>query len=213
MTKKSRQDCENEVKLCSNMIYHFASMCDKSVGELKDTTEYGYLMELIEPLGVIAIVCGHDADNAFPLLTFVLHFVAAIANGNTVVIVPDEKVPLPAVDLYEIFEFSDFPDGIVNILTGNKQHLAKYLCEHQAVNAIWYMSDLVKGVEELSEFQAQQFIRYTSNFSLKSNWLVSSRLSINENELCVSDEYLNELCLNSTQSKFVHVPMGTIFAN
>lgn len=213
LTLKSRKECENEVKLCSNMIYYFASVCDKSVGDLKDTTEYGYLIEMIEPLGVIAIVCGHDSENKFPLLTFILHFVAAIAYGNTVVIVPDEKMPIPALDLYEIFECSDVPDGIVNILTGNKHHLAKHLCEHQVVNSIWYMNDLDKGSDAASELVAQQFIRYTSGFSLKHNWLISSRLEINANEMSISDEYLNELYLNSTQSKLVMIPMGTIFAN
>jgi len=187
-------------------------VCDKSVGDLKDTTEYGYLMELSEPIGVIGIVCGHDSENKFPLLTFILHFVAAIAYGNTVVVVPDEKMPIPAVDLFEIFECSDMPDGVVNILTGNKHHLTKYLCEHQVVNSIWYMSDLIKG-SDASELVAQQLIRYTSGFSLKHNWVVSSRLQINDKEMSINDDYLNELYLNSTQSKYVHIPMGTIFAN
>ena len=213
LTLKSRKECENEVRLCSNIIYHFASVCDKSVGDMKDTTEYGYLMEFSEPLGVIAIICGHDADTKMPLLTFILHLVAALAYGNTVVIVPDEKTPIPALDLYEVFECSDIPDGVINILTGNKHHLTKHLCEHQVVNALWYMSDMEKESDAAYELAAHQFITYTSCFNLKRSWLMPSKISINTKETSINNDYLGELYFNSTQSKYVHVPMGTIFAN
>jgi aldehyde dehydrogenase (NAD+) len=68
-------------------------------------------MEIREPLGVIAIVCGHGQKDNHPLLSFVLHLTSAIAFGNSVIIVPDEKFPLPALDLYEIFDTSDMPGG------------------------------------------------------------------------------------------------------
>jgi aldehyde dehydrogenase (NAD+) len=173
-------------------------------------------MEVKEPLGSIAILCGHtDSTNKnSPLLQFVLHLVAAISYGNSVIIVPDERFPLPALDLYEIFDTSDMPGGVVNILTGNKQHLAKYLSEHQQVSAVWYLynvNDEQKLVEEQERF-ALQFLGYTSSFSLKRNWFMASSL-ISNTELLFNSGYLNELELNSTQSKFVYVPIGTIFAN
>jgi hypothetical protein len=56
-------------------------------------------MEMHEPLGCIAIVCG---TSHFPLLSFIVHAFGAIANGNSVVIVVDEQVPFPVMDLYEV---------------------------------------------------------------------------------------------------------------
>ena len=47
----------------------------------------------------MAIICG---ESKFHLLSFVTHLTAAIAFGNSVVIVPDEKIPTPALDLYEV---------------------------------------------------------------------------------------------------------------
>jgi len=212
LTLKSKSDCELEVKLCYDAIFYFASQCDKQVGHLNDSTEYGYLMEIKEALGCIAIICGYKSSK--PLLSFVLHLVAAISNGNTVVIVPDETCPCLALDLYEIFETSDMPDGVINILSGSRHHLTKYLVEHQQVNSLWYINDSgnssTNGQED--ELLMQQFIRFTSNFNLKHCWLINNEINLKTNEN-ISKIYLQELKANSVQYKYVHIPMGVIFAN
>jgi acyl-CoA reductase-like NAD-dependent aldehyde dehydrogenase len=38
-----------------------------------------------------------------------LQFAAAISRANVVVIVPSESYPLPALDMYQIFDTSDLP--------------------------------------------------------------------------------------------------------
>ena len=66
-------------------------------------------------MGVIGIAC---PDNN-PLLNFVSLLAPAIARGNSVVIVPSTKYPILALDMYQVFDTSDLPGGVVNILTGN----------------------------------------------------------------------------------------------
>ena len=56
-------------------------------------------MEIKEAIGCIGIICGHNSADPHPLLSFIIHLVGAIAHGNTVVIVPDEKCPILALDL------------------------------------------------------------------------------------------------------------------
>ena len=34
LTKKSRTQCELEVRTCSNIIYYYASICDKIIGKM-----------------------------------------------------------------------------------------------------------------------------------------------------------------------------------
>jgi aldehyde dehydrogenase (NAD+) len=63
-------------------------------------------MELQESVGCLAIVCGTSNS---PLLTFLTHVLAAIAYGNSVVVVVDERSPFPVMDLYEVnisFQFN-----------------------------------------------------------------------------------------------------------
>ena len=87
-----------------------------------------------EPIGVIGIACPDE----FPLLGFVSLVAPAIATGNTVVVVPSEAHPLAATDFYSVLETSDVPAGVVNIVTGERDALAKVLAEHDDVDAIWY---------------------------------------------------------------------------
>ena len=37
----------------------------------------------------------------------------------------------------QVFDTSDLPGGVVNIVTGSRDHLTKYLAEHQDVEAMW----------------------------------------------------------------------------
>ena len=57
--------------------------------------------------------------------------------GNTVVLIPSEQNPIPAVELYRVIEASDVPAGVVNIVTGLRSELVPTLAEHDGVDAIW----------------------------------------------------------------------------
>ncbi len=46
--------------------------------------------------------------------------------------------PLIAARLYQVFETSDIPAGVVNLLTGERDALGKTLAEHDDVAALWY---------------------------------------------------------------------------
>jgi len=64
-------------------------------------------------------------------------------------VIASQTHPLAATDLYSVFETSDLPGGVVNIVTGDRDALAKVLAEHDDVEAVWYFGtrDGVKAVE------------------------------------------------------------------
>ena len=39
----------------------------------------------------------------------------------------------------QVFDTSDLPGGVVNIVTGSCDHLTKYLTEHEDIQAMWYV--------------------------------------------------------------------------
>jgi aldehyde dehydrogenase (NAD+) len=61
--------------------------------------------------------------------------------GNTVVAIPSERYPLIAGDLYQVFETSDLPGGVVNLVTGRSSELLKVLAEHDDLDALWCYGD------------------------------------------------------------------------
>ena len=145
-----------EVSQSVSRLFYWAAYADKYGGAVKETQLYGTVIGIHEPVGTIGIVCPDKS----PLLAFVSLVGAAIARSNSVVVVPSEKFPLLALDLYQVLETSDLPGGVVNIITGSCDHLTKYLAEHQAVDAMWYF-----GSEEGSAF-----VEHTSAVNVKRTW-------------------------------------------
>ena len=67
----------------------------------QETTLYGCTVRINEPVGVIGIACPDES----PLLAFVSLFgvfAPAVVRGNTIIIIPSEKYPLSATDLYQV---------------------------------------------------------------------------------------------------------------
>src|SRR5881392_2971106 len=68
--------------------------------------------------------------------------VPVIAMGNTVIVIPSQQSPLSATDCYQVFETSDLPDGVVNIVTGERDALCQVLADHEDVDAMWYFGSV-----------------------------------------------------------------------
>ncbi len=72
---------------------------------------------LRQPLGVCAGVTPFN----FPAMVPMWMFPMAIACGNTFVLKPSEKDPSCAIKLAELFKEAGLPDGVLNIINGDKE--------------------------------------------------------------------------------------------
>ena len=142
------RDGKAEVEATIARFFTYAAWADKWDGQVHQTPIRGVTLAMNEPVGVIGVA----APAEFPLLGFVSVVAPAIATGNTVVAVPSEPWPLAVTDFYQVLGTSDVPGGIVNIVTGRSDELAKVMAEHDDVDAIWYFggSEGVKSCEMAS---------------------------------------------------------------
>jgi len=69
-----------------------------------------------QPLGVVGIISPFN----FPAMVPMWFFPIAIAAGNTVVLKPSEKVPSAALWLARLWQEAGLPDGVFNVLNGDK---------------------------------------------------------------------------------------------
>ena len=81
-----------------NYILHSIKIPIYPISGCQETTLYGATVKINEPMGVIGIACPDDD----PLLSFVSLFAPAVVRGNAIVVVPSEKYPLLALDLYQV---------------------------------------------------------------------------------------------------------------
>jgi acyl-CoA reductase-like NAD-dependent aldehyde dehydrogenase len=84
------------------------------------------------PSGVVGVIASQNSS----LEGFVDEVLAPIAAGNAVVVVASEGRPTPAVLLGEMTATSDFPAGVLNIVTGLTTELAPTLATHEDIDGI-----------------------------------------------------------------------------
>jgi aldehyde dehydrogenase (NAD+) len=132
-----KKQAESEVELGIQRIFSYAAWADKFDGAVHNPPFRNVALAMKEPIGTIGIICPADT----PLLGFLSLVMPVISTGNTVIAIPSEKYPLITGDLYQVFETSDLPDGVVNIVTGRASELLKTLAEHDDVDAIWCFTD------------------------------------------------------------------------
>jgi acyl-CoA reductase-like NAD-dependent aldehyde dehydrogenase len=85
-----------------------------------------------EPTGVVGIVAPEEPA----LAGLVRRLAPVLCGGNVVVALAAVARPLPALTLAEVLATSDFPPGVVNVLSGQRRELLPWLASHMDVNAI-----------------------------------------------------------------------------
>ena len=148
LTNASDDVARAEVNLSIERLFTYAAWADKWDGNVHHTPYRNVTLAMPEAIGVIGIACPDEA----PLLGFISTVAPAIALGNTVVVVPSERWPLLATDLYQVFDTSDVPAGVINIVTGKRTELTETLASHDDVDGMWYFGadDGSANVERLA---------------------------------------------------------------
>jgi aldehyde dehydrogenase (NAD+) len=134
MTGASAKNAQAEVDAAIRRTFFYAGFTDKFDGAVHSTRSRHITLAMNEPWGILGIACPDEA----PLLALISLVMPAIAMGNRVVVTPSPAHPLAATDLYQVLDTSDVPAGVVNIVTGERDALAKTLAEHEGVDALWY---------------------------------------------------------------------------
>jgi aldehyde dehydrogenase (NAD+) len=191
MTGESAKSARVEVDLSISRLFTYAAWADKYGGTIQETGLRGVTAGANEPVGVIGIACPDEQ----PLLGFVSLIAPAIARGNTIVVIPSEKYPLSATDFYQVLDTSDVPPGVVNIVTGDRDHLTKTLVEHEDVDSVWYFGT-AEGSYHVEYKSAVNMKRTWANYGKSRNW--------RDREQGEGQEFLRE----ATQVKNIWVPAG-----
>lgn len=187
----SKSDAEHEVNLSIERIYTYAAKADKYDGQVHHTLSRHVTMAMPEALGVMGIVCPETA----PLLGFISSVIPALAMGNRVIVIPSETAPLSATDMFQIFETSDFPGGVINIITGKQDELAGVLANHDDVDGLWYFGTK-EGSKMVEHAAAENMKRTWVNFGKQRDWYNGHQGEV--------EQFLR----NATQIKNIWIPYG-----
>ncbi len=191
LTDISRKQATEEVSKSLERIFYYAAQADKYDGAVHHTPYKNVTLAMPEPWGVMAISCPDDA----PLLSFISLVMPAVAMGNRVIVTPSRSHALIATDLYQILDTSDVPAGVINIVTGEQDELAKTLAQHDDVAAMWYVGSKEGGT--LVEKASSGNVKATwVNYGKQRDWLNDTQGQ--------GREYLRR----ATQVKNIWIPYG-----
>ena len=191
LTGCPQEEADREVEVSIERLFSYGAWADKYDGAIHRTPLPGMTLADNEPIGVMALVCPDER----PLLSFISLVAPSIAMGNTVIAIPSERHPLSATDFYSVLETSDVPAGVVNIVTGPSDTLAKVLAQHDDVDAIWRFGS-AEGARAVEDASAGNMKRTWVSYGHPRDWLDAAQGE--------GREFLRE----STQVKNIWIPSG-----
>jgi len=147
------------------MLVWYAGWTDKVqqvTGTVNPVSGPYFNFTIPEPTGVVAIVPPEEP----PLAGLVRRLAPALCGGNVVVALAPESNPVPALTLAEVLATSDFPAGVVNVVSGLRKELLPWLAGHMDVNAIdaaGCTADEMKSIESLAADNVKRVIKSPSD--------------------------------------------------
>lgn len=87
-----------------------------------------------QPLGVVAGITPFN----FPAMVPMWMYPVAIACGNTFILKPSERDPSAVMVVYDLFKQAGFPDGVLNVIHGDKECVDAIL-DHPDVQAVSFV--------------------------------------------------------------------------
>ncbi len=191
LTGVTAKQASSEFELSIERIFYYAAMADKYDAQVHATPMRNVTLAMKEAWGNVAISC----PNEQPLLSFISLVMPAISLGNRVIVTPSQEYPLIATDLYQVFDTSDLPAGVINIVTGNQNELADTLAKHDDIAAMWYFGD-EKG---------SKLVELESVGNLKATWVNNGK----QRDWFVKEQSQGEVFLRKAcQIKNIWVPYG-----
>ena len=124
-----------EIDAAVDVLVHYAGWTDKFqavLGGINPVAAPFLSFSVPEPTGVVGVIAPDEPE----LLGLVAELAPALATGSAVVAILSPTRPLAGLDLAEVLGVSDFPAGVVNLLSGRRDELAKALAGHRDLNAI-----------------------------------------------------------------------------
>jgi malonate-semialdehyde dehydrogenase (acetylating)/methylmalonate-semialdehyde dehydrogenase len=132
---KVLSDAAGEIARGLEVVEFACNIAHLAKGEFTENASSGVdVYSLRQPLGVVGIISPFN----FPAMVPMWFFPIAVAAGNTVVLKPSEKDPSAAIWMARAFKDAGLPDGVFNVVHGDKESVDALL-DHPDVASISFV--------------------------------------------------------------------------
>lgn len=132
---KVLSDAEGEITRGLENIEFATGLTHMLKGERAEQVSRGVDVHSVrQPVGVVACITPFN----FPAMVPLWMIGSALACGNTVLLKPSEKDPSSALFIAELFTEAGLPDGVLNVVQGDKEAV-DVLLDHPEVKAVSFV--------------------------------------------------------------------------
>lgn len=131
---KTFAEAKAEVEKSIELTEFACSMPQLIAGEVMEVSKGVECRTEYKPLGVVASIAPFNFPHMVPHWTIP----NAIALGNCMIIKPSEIVPLSVVRIAEMLKEAGLPDGVFNVVNGDKE-IVEAICDHPGIKAVSFV--------------------------------------------------------------------------
>jgi len=131
---KTFDEARAEVEKAVELTEFACSLPQLIQGELLEVSKGVEARAERKPLGVVASIAPFNFPNMVPHWTIP----NALVLGNCLILKPSEKVPLSAIKIAELLKEAGLPDGVLNVVNGDKT-IVEAICDHPAIKAVSFV--------------------------------------------------------------------------
>jgi succinate-semialdehyde dehydrogenase/glutarate-semialdehyde dehydrogenase len=122
---KPLSEAKREVVYAADFVEWFAHQATGIIGTSRDGVKPGQkILTEYEPIGVVAAITPWN----FPVAMTLRKISPALAAGCSIILKPSDLTPFSALALALLAQQAGFPDGVVNVITGDAARLGEKLC-------------------------------------------------------------------------------------
>jgi malonate-semialdehyde dehydrogenase (acetylating)/methylmalonate-semialdehyde dehydrogenase len=123
-----------EVEKSIELTEFACSIPQITAGEILKVSDGVVCRTEYSPLGVVASICPFNFPHMVPHWT--IPNIQAL--GNCVILKPSEQIPVTATKMAEMFKEAGLPDGVLNIVNGDKT-IVEAICDHPEIKAVSFV--------------------------------------------------------------------------
>ncbi|MGI4886730.1 MAG: CoA-acylating methylmalonate-semialdehyde dehydrogenase [Janthinobacterium lividum] len=131
---KTYDEARAEVEKAIELTEFACSLPQLTAGEVLEVSRGVECRLERKPLGVVASIAPFNFPNMVPHWTIP----NALVLGNCLILKPSEKVPLSAVRIAELLKEAGLPDGVLNVVNGDKT-VVEAICDHPGIQAVSFV--------------------------------------------------------------------------
>lgn len=136
-----------DIPLSIKTLRYFAGYATKINGDMlqfdcpytPDVNYHAYTLK--QPIGVAGMILPWN----FPLLLLTMKLGPALAAGCTAVIKPSEETPLTTLRLMELAKEVGFPEGVLNVVTGQGDQVGTHIAKHEGIDKVAFTGSTEVG--------------------------------------------------------------------